>query len=80
VRQLRPCPARSTFDGLREGNHALVIEQGVEMGRPSLIHLHLDCSGAESSHARIGGEAVKISEGRLVLDGRREFQSAPIMR
>jgi trans-2,3-dihydro-3-hydroxyanthranilate isomerase len=32
------------FDGLREGNHALVIEQGVEMGRPSLIHLHLDCS------------------------------------
>ncbi|WP_394688483.1 PhzF family phenazine biosynthesis protein [Hoeflea sp.] len=55
------------FDGLREGNHALVIEQGVEMGRPSLIHLHLDCSGPELTHARIGGEAVKIAEGRLLL-------------
>jgi trans-2,3-dihydro-3-hydroxyanthranilate isomerase len=36
------------FDGLREGNHALVIEQGVEMGRPSLIHLHLDRSAVPS--------------------------------
>jgi trans-2,3-dihydro-3-hydroxyanthranilate isomerase len=44
------------FDGLREGNHALVIEQGVEMGRPSLIHLHLDCSGPELTHA---GSAAK---------------------
>jgi trans-2,3-dihydro-3-hydroxyanthranilate isomerase len=55
------------FDGLREGNHALVIEQGVEMGRPSLIHLHLDCTAADLTHARIGGEAVKIAEGRLFL-------------
>ena len=55
------------FDGLLDGNHALVIEQGVEMGRPSLIHLHIDCAGSEVSHVRIGGEAVKIAEGRLLL-------------
>jgi len=55
------------FDGLPEGNHALVIEQGVEMGRPSLIHLHIDCAGLEVSHVRIGGEAVRIAEGRLLL-------------
>ncbi|MEQ8480370.1 MAG: PhzF family phenazine biosynthesis protein [Hoeflea sp.] len=54
-------------DGLREGNHALVIEQGVEMGRPSLIHLHLDCTGRELTHVRIGGEAVRIAEGRLLV-------------
>lgn len=55
------------FDGLLEGNHALVIEQGVEMGRPSLIHLHLDCVGTEVSRVRIGGQAVKVAEGRLLL-------------
>ncbi|MEM5474413.1 PhzF family phenazine biosynthesis protein [Hoeflea sp. AS60] len=55
------------FDGLPEGNHALVIEQGVEMGRPSLIHLHIDCAGTEVSHVRIGGEAVRIAEGRLLI-------------
>lgn len=55
------------FDGLPEGKHALVIEQGVEMGRPSLIHLHIDCAGAEVSHVRIGGEAVRIAEGKLMI-------------
>lgn len=55
------------FDGLPEGKHALVIEQGVEMGRPSLIHLHVDCAGAGVSHVRIGGEAVRIAEGRLMI-------------
>jgi trans-2,3-dihydro-3-hydroxyanthranilate isomerase len=44
-----------------------LIEQGVEMGRPSLIHLHLACRGAELSHVRIGGEAVRISEGKLLV-------------
>lgn len=55
------------FDGLLEGNHALVIEQGLEMGRPSLIHLHIDCVGSEVSHVRIGGEAVRIAEGKLLV-------------
>ena len=55
------------FDGLPEGKHALVIEQGVEMGRPSLIRLHIDCAGSEVSHVRIGGEAVRIAEGKLLI-------------
>lgn len=55
------------FDGLTEGNHALVIEQGVEMGRPSLIHLHIDCTGSEVSHVRIGGKAVRVAEGKLLV-------------
>ena len=55
------------FDGLPEGKHALVIEQGVEMGRPSLIHLHIDCAGPDVSHVRIGGEAVRIAEGKLMI-------------
>lgn len=55
------------FDALADGHHALMIEQGVEMGRPSYIHLHLDVEGGSISQARIGGEAVKIAEGKLYL-------------
>ncbi|MCY0095954.1 PhzF family phenazine biosynthesis protein [Hoeflea ulvae] len=55
------------FDGMLDGNHALVIEQGVEMGRPSLIHMHVDCAEGRVRHVRIGGEAVKIAEGRLLV-------------
>ncbi|SOE10447.1 trans-2,3-dihydro-3-hydroxyanthranilate isomerase [Hoeflea halophila] len=55
------------FDGLLDGNHALVIEQGVEMGRPSLIHLHIDSAGNQVSHVRIGGEAVRVAEGKLLV-------------
>jgi len=55
------------FDGLLDGNHPLVIEQGVEMGRPSLIHLHIDCAGNQVSHVRIGGQAVRVAEGKLLV-------------
>ena len=46
------------FDGLLDGHHAQVIEQGVEMGRPSLIHLHIDCRDRQDRmgpHRRRGG-------------------------
>ena len=55
------------FDGMRDGNHPLVIEQGVEMGRPSLIHMHLDCASGAVVHVRIGGQAVRVAEGRLLV-------------
>lgn len=43
------------------------IEQGVEMGRPSMIRLELDLDHGVLAGARIGGHAVKIAEGRLML-------------
>jgi trans-2,3-dihydro-3-hydroxyanthranilate isomerase len=55
------------FDQLIDGHHPFLIEQGVEMGRPSLLHLHLDVSGGEIATARIGGQAVKIAAGELYL-------------
>jgi trans-2,3-dihydro-3-hydroxyanthranilate isomerase len=55
------------FDALAPGHHALVIEQGVEMGRPSQIHLHIESGAKGIDHARIGGQAVKIAEGRILL-------------
>lgn len=55
------------FDKPVDGHHPYLIEQGVEMGRPSLIHLHLDVFGGSIAGARIGGEAVRIASGMLDL-------------
>jgi trans-2,3-dihydro-3-hydroxyanthranilate isomerase len=55
------------FDALAPGHHALMIEQGVEMGRPSQIHLHIEAGPRGIDHARIGGQAVKIAEGQILL-------------
>lgn len=53
------------FDQLVDGHHPILVEQGVEMGRPSFIHLHLDIAGGQISGARIGGRAVRIASGTL---------------
>ncbi|RUM99721.1 PhzF family phenazine biosynthesis protein [Pseudaminobacter arsenicus] len=55
------------FDALREGQTRLWIEQGVEMGRPSRIRLEIDVEGGRMISARIGGHAVKVAEGQLLL-------------
>ena len=53
------------FDALPEGHHPVLVEQGVEMGRPSYIHLHIDVKEGEIARARIGGQAVPLAEGTL---------------
>ncbi len=45
----------------------MLIEQGVEMGRPSFIHLHLDIAEGKIASARIGGHAIKVAEGELTV-------------
>ena len=53
------------FDGPPAGSHRFIIEQGFEMGRPSLIGLEIDLDRGEVVAARIAGDAVKIAEGEL---------------
>jgi len=48
-----------------EGRHLVLIEQGFEMGRPSLILLTLTISGGKLTGASIGGGAVVVSEGTI---------------
>jgi trans-2,3-dihydro-3-hydroxyanthranilate isomerase len=55
------------FDRLPSGSHRLVIEQGFEMRRPSLITLEIDIEAGEIVAARIGGDAVIIAEGTLTV-------------
>lgn len=55
------------FEKMPDGNHALTIEQGYEIGRPSLIVLGLDVEQNVLVEASIGGGAVIVAEGFLDL-------------
>jgi len=51
--------------GYRDGEHLIRIEQGYEMGRPSLIELKLTLAGGALTTATIGGPAVVVTEGTI---------------
>lgn len=53
------------FDRPGSGMSRFRIEQGLEMGRASHIRLELDVAGGKLAAARIGGQAVKVADGRL---------------
>jgi trans-2,3-dihydro-3-hydroxyanthranilate isomerase len=54
------------FGGLSDGEHEIVIEQGYEMGRPSLLRLFVSLRGGQLVAGAIGGDAVLVSEGILL--------------
>jgi trans-2,3-dihydro-3-hydroxyanthranilate isomerase len=51
---------------LGDGEHDIVIEQGVEMGRPSVISLQMVLKDGALVSAEIGGQAVMVSRGELL--------------
>ena len=53
------------FDALPDGSHKRIIEQGFEMGRPSLMELSMDIEGGKLGTVRIGGHAVRVAQGRI---------------
>ncbi|MGQ7792127.1 PhzF family phenazine biosynthesis protein [Faunimonas sp. B44] len=55
------------FDDLPEGGHTCIVEQGYEMGRPSLIRVEMSVSGGKLATVRIGGRAVRVAEGVLAV-------------
>jgi trans-2,3-dihydro-3-hydroxyanthranilate isomerase len=55
------------FEPLGDGTHDVRIRQGVEMGRPSEIALQLTIRGGALASAEIGGSAVVIARGELLL-------------
>jgi trans-2,3-dihydro-3-hydroxyanthranilate isomerase len=50
---------------LADGEHAFKIEQGYEMGRPSLIELSISINQGKLVSAAIAGEAILVAEGTL---------------
>ena len=53
------------FDELPDGAHKRTIEQGFEMGRPSLIGLAVTVEGGKLIAVRIGGHVVRVAVGRI---------------
>jgi trans-2,3-dihydro-3-hydroxyanthranilate isomerase len=54
---------------LPEGETGLILHQGVEMGRPSVIGLTAVVHAGRLAEVRIAGSAVPVSEGRIRVPG-----------
>jgi len=52
-------------EGVREGTARWRIEQGIELGRPSLIDVEADVRDSTVTAVRVGGSSVVVSEGHL---------------
>ena len=53
------------FEKPGDGAHTLRIEQGFEIGRPSVITLGMDVEDGRLIQATIGGQAIRVSEGTI---------------
>jgi len=53
------------YDDHPDGDHLILIEQGDDMGRPSVIRLEMTVKNGVLEAARIGGHAVRVAEGVL---------------
>jgi trans-2,3-dihydro-3-hydroxyanthranilate isomerase len=52
---------------LSAGIHDWLVEQGFEMGRPSIIRVSVTAAGGAPTSVRIGGNAVFVMSGQLSL-------------
>jgi trans-2,3-dihydro-3-hydroxyanthranilate isomerase len=50
---------------LADGQHTVIIEQGYEMGRPSLMRLTIELRSGRPVAAAVGGDAVIVTEGTI---------------
>lgn len=52
-----------------DGTARFVSEQGIELGRPSFIHIEIDHAGDHITGVRVGGQCHYMGQGFLELDG-----------
>jgi trans-2,3-dihydro-3-hydroxyanthranilate isomerase len=60
----------SKADGRPRASLRWTVEQGIEMGRPSILHVEADREGSETSAVRVGGSAVFVSRGTMTVPDR----------
>ena len=54
-------------DSRRDGVLAWQVEQGFEMGRPSIMELEADVRAGVVTAVRVGGASVLMTEGRMEI-------------
>jgi trans-2,3-dihydro-3-hydroxyanthranilate isomerase len=52
---------------LRDGTLRLTLHQGIEIGRPSELRLEIDRAHGATTAVRVGGAAVMVSQGMLLV-------------
>ena len=52
-------------DAMTDGTLKYVVEQGVEMGRPSYLHVEVEKKGGEITAVKVGGECALMTEGTI---------------
>ena len=57
----------SKADGSEEASLWWTVEQGIEMGRPSIIRVEANRSAGVTSRVRVGGSAVAVSRGTMAV-------------
>jgi trans-2,3-dihydro-3-hydroxyanthranilate isomerase len=50
-----------------DGKREWIVEQGIEMGRPSRLFLEYECRSGKASRVRVAGTSIRVSEGTLTL-------------
>jgi len=54
-------------DGRRDGTLRWIVEQGFEMGRPSMLEVEADVAGGAVAAVRVGGSTVLVCEGEMSI-------------
>lgn len=57
-------------DPRRDGTLRWVVEQGYEMGRPSILEVEADLSNGAVQAVRVGGSSILVCEGTMEISGR----------
>jgi trans-2,3-dihydro-3-hydroxyanthranilate isomerase len=57
----------ATRDPRRDGTFKWVVEQGFEMGRPSILEIEAEKQGGTISATRVGGRTVLVCDGTMTL-------------
>lgn len=55
----------AAYGGYGSGRHVVTIEQGYEMGRPSILELTIEIEGGKLTRASIAGDAIVVAEGTI---------------
>jgi len=54
-------------DSRTDGTLRWIVEQGFEMGRPSILEVEVDKKNGKTTAARVGGKTVIVCEGEMEL-------------
>ncbi|MFA6541865.1 MAG: PhzF family phenazine biosynthesis protein [Bacteroidota bacterium] len=57
----------ATLDSVQNGTLKRKIEQGFEMGRPSLLYIEADKKDGKTTAIRVGGSAVMVCKGEMEI-------------